>query len=168
MYTIKSLDTIMDIVSYTVSAMRESAYIDSEIDDYIEKVSSENNYFIIQISKEIINDCNSIESYDSSGHFEDTWQDSYYSSLLDDDLDDTYEDDKVHFYNEEDTWRDSYYSSLWDDFDNTYTDNKVKLYDDEDVYEGFNSCGGRCDDSEQELKDYYNPEIHSKFEDDDF
>jgi len=139
MYTIKDLTTIMDIVSYTVSAMRESAYIDSDIDDYIDKISSENNYSIIQISKEILNDCNSIENYDSSDYFEDTWRDSYYSSLWDDSIEDTFTNNKAHFYD-----------------------------DNEDVYEGFNSCGGRCDDSEWELKGYYNPEIHSKFEDDDF
>lgn len=137
MYTLNNLDSILDIVSYTVSAMKESDYSETDIDEYINNVVLTNNYDIIQMSKEIISDCNSL--------------------VKEHDFNDLNSDNDISWF--EDTWRDSYYSSLWDDDSYDYPNQyKYKLNNDSEFYEGFDSCG-YVDDEDFKVGGYHNPDI---------
>ena len=133
MYSINDIENIFDLVAYTASAMKEVGYSDGEINDYLEStIKSNNNFNTVLLSKDRLNDCNLLSNKIDPNYnwFEDTWRDSYYSSLWDDDG--RYDED----VNEYLTSRNSH--NIWDD------DNAVE------AYEGFNSCTNHywdCNDS---------------------
>lgn len=133
MYSINDIENVFDLVAYTVSAMKEVGYSDGEINDYLEStIKSNNNFNIVLLSKDRLNDCNLLfNKVDPTYNwFEDTWRDNYYSSLWDDDG--RYDEDVNDYL----ASRNSY--NIWDD------DNAVE------AYEGFDSCANRywdCNDS---------------------
>lgn len=136
MYSIHGLNTVFDVMAYTVKAMRESGYMPGEIEDYIYDAVKDNcNYNLIEISKDQLSECNKL----SKNSFDDDW------------------------FN--DSWRDSYYASYWDDDGERYNedddDKDIRNYligdSDEEAYEGFSSCNNHVWDctSSDDKEDYY-------------
>lgn len=158
MYSIQGLETVFDVMAYTVTAMKESGFMPGEIEDYLHTALSESyNLHIINISKEQLAECNKLCNH-NKWNYEDTWQDRYYSSIW---------DDNGHYCNEYDNQDSCSYDSfdylmgeskqynIWDD-DNVFNDLK-----DEEAYEGFNTCKNyQWDCSDDDCKvgsefDYY-------------
>lgn len=144
MYSIKGIDSIFDLMAYTINAMRESGMDEIDVDDYIHASLKESNYNIIEISKGYLGECNSkTKNSCDDDWFEDTWRDHYYSSLYEDE-----DDCEIEFEPEA--------GSYWD----------RENGEDEEAYEGFSSCDSHFwdsssydDDSAWELKgskDYLN------------
>jgi len=157
MYSINGLQTVFDVLAYTVSAMKESGYVQGEIEDYIYDAVKDNcNLICIEVSKEKLEDCNNV-CRQVNGHscnndwFEDTWRDHYYSSLWDDDG----RYNKSSFDDDEDTYdflTGKEKSHMWDD-DNVIDDIESK---DEEAYEGFSSCKNYLwDCTDDKMLDYY-------------
>lgn len=160
MYSIKGMQTVFDVMAYTVSAMKQSGVMPGEIEDYIADAVKGCNLHIIQASKDRIEDCNELlraKEPDAADWFEDTWREHYYSSLWDDDGErykcDEDDEDVCSYL----TGRHRKY--YWDD-DNVIDDIKS----DEEAYEGFDSCknyywnsndDNEYDDSNWELKGHH-------------
>ena len=150
MYSIQGLESVFDIMVYTASALKEVGYSESEIEDYISSALSEDhNLGIIKVSKEWLDECNNICSYNK----EDTWRDHYYSQLCDGRNEDDYLDDY----------------SIKDYFNNMRSEYEVES--DEEAYEGFSSCknyywSGLKEDNDlgdYTIKDYFN-NMRSEYE----
>lgn len=138
MYSIQGLETVFDVMAYTVTAMKESGFMPGEIEDYLHTALSENyNLHIINTSKEQLAECNKLCKSNNKWDYEDTWRDHYYSSMWDDDgrYCDEYDDQDSYSYDSFDylTGK-SKQHNIWDD-DNVFNDLK-----DEEAYEGFNTC----------------------------
>ena len=52
MYSIIGLETVFDVMAYTVKAMDDSGFMPGEIEDYITEAIKDNNFNLIEISKE--------------------------------------------------------------------------------------------------------------------
>ena len=165
LYSIDGIENIFDLMAYTVAAMREVGYGDCDVDDYIEEAIKSNSYDLIELSKEKLNDCNTLANEVNPGHddwFEDTWRDHYYSSLWDDDgrysKDD--DEDEVDTYDYLTGGKKTH--NIWDD-DNVIDD--IETDDEKEAYEGFSSCKNHYwdssedddyeDDSNWKIKGYY-------------
>ena len=140
MYSLKGLESIFDVLVYTSKAMEESGFSKEEIDQYICEILPENNYAILEISSDYLNQCNSIHNSLHNNSFEDTWRDSYYASLMNDyDLEDNSEADL-----DSDVY--SYLTSK----------NEVWFDDpDEEAYEGFSSCKNTYWNNRDDETDYW-------------
>jgi hypothetical protein len=127
MYSIKGIDSIFDLMAYTIDAMHEAGIEEIDVDDYISSSLKENNYNIVELSKDYLEECNSKSNKrfeDNDDWFEDTWRDHYYSSLYEDE-----DDCEIEFEPE--------VGSYWD----------RENGEDEEAYEGFESCDKRYWDS---------------------
>ena len=115
MYSIQGIETVFDVMAYTTSALRESGYSDSEIKEYISSALELScNLDIIELSKEWIEECNSLHAdVESTNSYDDTWGDNYYSQFWDDDGERYKSDDYTYDSDEE---------------------------SDEEAYEGFYTC----------------------------
>lgn len=151
MYSIQGLENVFDVMVYTASALKEVGYSESEIEDYISSALSEDhNLGIIRVSKEWLDECNSICSANK-----DTWRDHYYSQLWDDKDDDN--GDYIDGY----TIR-NYYDNMRSEYE---------LKSDEEAYEGFSSCTNYYWSSSEDdddlcgytVKDYYD-NMRSEYE----
>ena len=102
-----------DVIAYTVSAMRETGFNQSDIDDYLIDATSTHNSHLVDVSIEVIDKCNNrINAYN-----DDSLNDKYFDYL----------DSNCKYYWEEE--EDSYEG---------FSDNYNKEYDnDDDEYEGF-------------------------------
>lgn len=102
-----------DVIAYTVSAMRETGFNQSDIDDYLIDATSKHNSHLVDVSIEFIDKCNSrIDAYN-----DDSLNDEYFDYL---------ESNRKYYWEEEE---DSYEG---------FSDNYNKEYDnDDDEYEGF-------------------------------
>ena len=157
LYSIDGIENVLDLMAYTVSAMKEVGYGDCDVDDYIEEaVKSNNSYDAIVLSKEKINDCNillnEVRPSNNNDWFEDTWSNNYCSSFWDDD---------------------GRYSKDDEDEIDTYdymtgckkTNNDIETDDEAEAYEGFSSCNNHYwdsseddeydDDSNLNIRNYY-------------
>lgn len=143
MYNIDGLDSVLDVMAYTVKAMKEVGYDSTDIDDYIVDAIKQSNYRLLAISADKLEECNSLLR-------------KPYAK----DLDYTYNWD-----DEEDTWRNSYYSSLWDDdgrydddflngykywHDGNVVDDVQTLDEEKEAYEGFSTCKNYYWDSSED------------------
>lgn len=115
-------DNSFDVVCYTLSAMRETGYSNDEMDEYLERVVSGNNYFLIKESSKTLKDCN--ELYDSligaDEWFDNTW-DQYYYTIDDED-------------------EGEYCDNLWGRKERNIWEDDNAVDDVEDAYEGFDCC----------------------------
>lgn len=102
-----------DVIAYTVSAMRETGFNQSDIDDYLIDATSTHNSHLVDVSIEVIDKCNNrINAYN-----DDSLNDKYFDYL---------ESNRKYYWEEEE---DSYEG---------FSDNYNKEYDnDDDEYEGF-------------------------------
>jgi hypothetical protein len=148
MYSIQGLENVFDVMVYTASALKEVGYSESEIEDYISSaLREEHNLGIIKVSKEWLEECNNICSYNK-----DTWRDHYYSQLW--------------HCKDEDDYLDDY--SIKDYYDNMRSEYEVGS--DEEAYEGFSSCSNYYWNSSEDddlcgytIKDYYD-NMRSEYE----
>ena len=159
MYSIIGLETVFDVMAYTVKAMDDSGFMPGEIEDYITEAIKDNNFNLIEISKDYLEKCNEVVSANNHCEFEDTWRDHYYSSLWGDDLDsdcNQWDDDGRYDFVSNNNHRHYY----WED------DNVIDGIDsDKEAYEGFSSCKNHYwdsseeddyeDDSNWKIKGYY-------------
>ncbi len=168
-YSINGISSVFDLMAYTIAAMKEVGYGECDIDDYIDESVKTNNLAIIELSKEKLDDCNTVANQVSPNNnewFEDTWRDHYYSSLWDDDG--RYD----HKFEDEDDELDTYdyltgkkKHHIWDD-DNVVDD--VESADEKEAYEGFSSCKNHYWDSSEDddldnpfaIHDYYDEMKH--------
>lgn len=149
MYSINNLETVFDVMAYTTSALRESGYSDSEIEDYVSSALELScNFDIIELSKEWIEECNNLHAdVEPTNSSDDTWRDSYYSQFWDDDGERYEADDYTYDYltgmrRKKESW----------EYDNAVDD----VESDEEAYEGFSTCKNyRWDSSTDEDDDDY-------------
>ena len=153
LYSIDGIENILDLMVYTVSAMKEVGYGDCDVDDYIEEAIKSNNYDIIILSKEKLNDCNILSNEVRSNNdlFEDTWCNHYCSSFWDDD----------GRYNRDDEDE----IDTYDYMTGCKKTNNDNMTDDEaEAYEGFSSCNNHYwdsseddyeDESDLKIRNYY-------------
>ena len=160
LYNIDGIENIFDVIAYTVSSMKEVGYGDCDVDDYIEEAVKSNNYDIIALSKEKLNDCNILTNEVSSCHndwFEDTWCNNYCSSFWDDDGRYSKDDeDKIDSYD--------YITGCKKTSDDNVIDD-IETDDETEAYEGFSSCNNHYwnsseddeydDDSNLNIRNYY-------------
>jgi len=134
MYSIQGLETVFDVMAYTVTAMKESGFTPGEIEDYLHTALSENyNLHIINVSNEQLTECNKLYNHNKWNYEDaDAWRDHCYSSMWDDDgryCNKHDEQDSFDYLTEE-----SRQHNIWDD-NNVFNDLK-----NEEAYEGFNTC----------------------------
>ena len=157
LYSIDGIENILDLMAYTVSAMKEVGYGNCDVDDYIEEAIKSNSYDMIALSKEKLNDCN-ILSNEVNHHndwFEDTWCNHYCSSFWDDDGRYNRDDeDEIDTYD--------YMTGCKKTSDNNVI-NDIET-DESEAYEGFSSCNNHYwdsseddyeDDSDLKIRNYY-------------
>lgn len=156
LYSIDGIENILDLMAYTVSAMKEVGYGDCDVDDYIEEAVKSNSYDAIVLSKEKINDCNilsnEVRTCNNNDWFEDTWHNHYCSSFWDDDGRYSKDDeDEIDSYD--------YITGR------IKTDNDIET-DDAEAYEGFSSCNNHYWDSseEDEYEDDSDPKIRNYYD----
>ena len=157
LYSIDGIENILDLMAYTVSAMKEVGYGDCDVDDYIEEAIKSNSYDTIILSKEKLNDCNilSNEVRSHNDWFEDTWCNHYCSSFWDDDGRYNRDDeDEIDTYD--------YMTGCKKTSDNNVI-NDIET-DEAEAYEGFSSCNNHYwdsseddyeDDSDLKIRNYY-------------
>lgn len=164
MYSIQGLDTVFDVMAYTVAAMKQSGFMPGEIEDYIYDAVKDNcNLICIEVSKEHLEECNKsfeVEIEPERDWFEDTWRDHYYSSLWDDDGE-RYSKSKWDDDDDDYLTGNKKSHNIWDD-DNVFNDLKD---DDEEAYEGFSSCKNhRWDCTVDDDDDFDDWKLRSKFD----
>lgn len=146
MYNIEAqeFDNTFDVMLYTISAMKEAGYENSEIDDYIAEAIRGNNYDLVVLSSDKISECNDVLRSNRDTDFEDSWRDYYYNSEdsydWDDDFDLSLHSNRRHYY-----WEDDLVDDRVDEYEgfscdkpwnSTYEDDE-----DDDAYEGYSTCG---------------------------
>lgn len=156
LYSINGIENILDLMAYTISAMKEVGYGDCDVDDYIEEAIKSNSYDTIVLSKEKLNDCNTLTNEvrpsNNNDWFEDTWCNHYCSSFWDDDGRYSKNDeDEIDSYD--------YITGCKKTSDDIETD------DETEAYEGFSSCNNHYwdsseddydeDDSDLKIRNYY-------------
>lgn len=160
LYSIDGIENILDLIAYTVSAMREVGYGDCDVDDYIEEAIKSNSYDTIILSKEKLNDCNLLTNEVSSYHndwFEDTWCNHYCSSFWDDDGRYSKDDeDEIDSYDYITGCKKTSDDNVIDDIET----------DEVEAYEGFSSCNNHYWDSseEDEYEDDSDPKIRNYYD----
>lgn len=160
LYSIDGIENVLDLIAYTVSAMKEVGYGDCDVDDYIEEAVKSNNYDIIILSKEKLNDCNILTNEVSSCHndwFEDTWCNNYCSSFWDDDGRYSKDDeDEIDSYDYITGCKKTSDDNVIDDIET----------DEVEAYEGFSSCNNHYWDSseEDEYEDDSDPKIRNYYD----
>lgn len=155
MYSIRGLETVFDVMAYTVRAMDKSGLMPGDIEDYIAEAVKDSNFHIIEVSKDRLEMCNELlhDSQSNEDWFEDTWRDHYYSSLWNDsdsiDCHNRWDDDGRYDEIKDECWCDeddedirNYFvgnskHDYWDD-DNVIDD--VESIGEKEAYEGFSSC----------------------------
>ena len=123
--TTQQFNNTLDVLSYTVSAMKECGYSSSEIEDYIAEAISSNNYNLINISIDELNKCNKVcRKIDNIQLENDYWKEYYYCNNEDDldSYDDYYYERPYH---------------IWEK-DNAVDD--IETEDELEAYEGFDCC----------------------------
>ena len=144
LYSIDGIENILDLIAYTVSAMKEVGYGDCDVDDYIEEAIKSNSYDTIILSKEKLNDCNILSNEvrpSNNDLFEDTWCNHYCSSFWDDDGRYSKDDeDEIDSYD--------YITGCKKTSDNNVIDDIET--DEAEAYEGFSSCNNHYWDSSEE------------------
>lgn len=154
LYSIDGIENVLDLMAYTVYAMKEVGYGDCDVDDYIEEAIKSNSYDMIVLSKEKLNDCNILSNEVipcNNDWFEDTLCNHYCSSFWDDDGRYNRDDeDEIDAYD--------YMAGC------KKTNNDVETADEAEAYEGFSSCNNHYwnsseddyeDDSGLKIKNYY-------------
>ena len=131
-YSINGISSVFDLMAYTIAAMKEVGYGECDIDDYIDESVKTNNLAIIELSKEKLDDCNTVANQVSPNNnewFEDTWRDHYYSSLCADEKEayEGFSSCKNHYWDssEDDDLDDpfaihDYYDEMKHEFDPSY------------------------------------------------
>lgn len=118
MYGTKDFKTIFDLIKFTVDTMRNSGYNEDEVEAYLSGAVKENNYNAIALSEEYLEEC----SHLCNNYTEDSWRDSYYSSIYNSDLklngdEEFYEGfSNLDIIADDDCWDLNYSSALNDDF----------------------------------------------------
>jgi hypothetical protein len=148
-YTVNEIENIFDLIVYTVSAMKKCGCEECDINDYIsDSLKEKYNYNIVELSKEYLEECNTLPSKSKDQWFEDTWRDHYYASMWDDD---GRYDNADGINDEVDTYDYLTGNSLWN---NTNTVDSIEdINDDEEAYEGFDSCKNHYWDSFDDCND---------------
>lgn len=130
MYSIQGLENVFDVMAYTISALRDSGFSESDIESYISDAFKDgNNLGVITVSKEWLNECNKMHS----SELRDSELEDYYTSFWDTSDEDSYEEDEEDSY---DYLMRSQKKEAWE-YDNAIDDLEP---DEEEVYEGFSSC----------------------------
>lgn len=110
---------VFDVLTYTIAAMRESGFEQSDIDDYLIDATSTHNSHLVDVSIDFISQCNNrIHAYDNDVE----------------DIDDI-EYTPCKYYWEDDEDEDEYEYEGFSD--KTYYARMMDYDDDEDEYEGF-------------------------------
>lgn len=125
MYNLKSqqFEYALDVLIYTVNAMKECDYSSNEIEDYLYDATSDGNYHLVNSSLDTLNECNKVYRKLDDINDNDYWKEYYYCNDLDDDIDCCdYEGHPFH---------------IWE-VDNVVDD--VETEDELEAYEGFNCC----------------------------
>ena len=173
MYSIRGLETVFDVMAYTVKAMNKSGLMPCDIEDYIAEAVKDNDLHIIETSKDRLELCNELlhDSRTNKDWYEDSWRDHYYSSLWNNsnsDYHNCWDDDGRYDEDDEDIRSYLTYNNhdYWDD-DNVIDD--VESIEENEAYEGFSSCKNHywdCTDdddyfdkmlSEDDLEPSYDP-----------
>lgn len=159
LYNIDDIENVFDLIVYTIKSMKEVGYNETDIDDYIEESIKNNNYYIVELSKERLNDCNilarDINECSNDDWFEDTWRDHYYASMWDDDG--RYNDDEDLY--DCVTRKDK--KNICDD-DNVIDD--VETEDEKEAYEGFSSCKNHYWDSSEDGEEEFSNHINDYYD----
>jgi len=153
MYSTKGIETVFDLMAYTVKAMKESGYRICDIEDYVSDAIKDNSFNTVVVSKDRLEGCNEILNTNlkhSDEWFDNTWRDSYYASLWDDTDFDPYTDNP-NKYKYIDNRRRYYWEDEDTDFKFSWEDNE----DEREAYEGFSSCKNHYWDCTEE--DSYDP-----------
>ena len=122
MYTLaEGFENTFDVMAYTVSAMKETGFVDEDIETYITEAIASDNYHLINTSIKWLDECNkAIQIYKDSNY--NLYDATNYESL-------------DNIYNSEDT--DNYEGFS----DTQYCNWDADFFDDEkDAYEGFSDC----------------------------
>ena len=145
MYSIIGLETVFDVMAYTVKAMDDSGFMPGEIEDYITEAIKDNNFNLIEISKEYLEKCNEVVSANSHCEFEDTWRDHYYSSLWEDDL-----DSNCNQWDDDGRYDDDFLNGNkhWDN--GNIIDDVQTVEEEKEAYEGFSTCKNYYWDSSED------------------
>jgi len=126
MYSLKAkeFDNVFDVLVYTVNAMKECGYSSGEIDDYLADAVSSNNYNLINVSIDELNECNKV-CKPTNKYYEDSWRDYYYRDdcAYEGFNDDSYQNQNRHYLEDDDI--EAYegfdccknYTYLWNDPD---------------------------------------------------
>lgn len=137
MYNLKAqqFDNTFDVMVYTMTSMKECGYSAGEIDDYIADAISSHNAHLIDVSLDVLDECNKVFQPDDKV-YTDTWRDFYYKDdcSYSDSLEDE-EDDCFYF----DSFSDKP-KHFWED-DNVLDD--IESSDEFEAYEGFDCCKNR-------------------------
>ena len=152
LYSIDGIENILDLIAYTVSAMKEVGYSNCDVDDYIEEAIKSNNYDIIILSKEKLNDCDILTNDGRYNRDDEDEIDTYdYMTGCKKTNNDNMIDDEVEAYegfsscnnhywdSSEDDYEDesdlkirNYYNSMREEFDPSYDEHCVPWYDEND------------------------------------
>lgn len=153
------LETIFDLVKYTVTAMKEVGFDSGEIEEYLTNATSGHNCNLIDVSAEQLESCNRIIKSIDDTEDEYSWRDSYYSSRWYKENDSYFDDDDDDEWNMKDDEED-----LYEGFEDSGRPHKYywedDLEDSDEAYEGFDSCKNKVycsddnDESEELLEDY--------------
>lgn len=153
MYSIEGLNSVIDVMAYTVKAMKEVGYDCTDIDDYIEDAIKQSKFRCLVISQSKLEECNTLANkidytdYHYDWDDDDPWKNQYYSSLWDDDG--RYDDDFLNG------------NKHWDN--GNIIDDVQTVEEEKEAYEGFSTCKNYywdsseeddVDNSDKEIKDY--------------
>ena len=158
LYSVDGIENVLDLIAYTVSAMKEVGYGDCDVDDYIEEAVKNNSYDVIVLSKEKLNDCNILSNEVkpcNNDLFEDTFCNHYCSSFWDDDGRYSKDDeDEIDSYDYITGCKKTSDDNVIDDIET----------DEVEAYEGFSSCNNHYwdssdddydDESDLNIRNYY-------------
>ena len=123
--TAQQFNNTLDVLSYTVSAMKECGYSSSEIEDYIAEAISSNNYNLINISIEELNECNKVCRKIDDIQLENNYWKEYYYCNNEDDLD---------------SYDDCCYERPYHIWENDNAVDDIETEDELEAYEGFDCC----------------------------
>ena len=142
MYNIANkFDNAIDVLAYTLSAMKDSGFMPADIDDFLNNAIGKGNFNLLIKSKEMIEECNKVVKLNTPT-YSNNWRDYYYGKGEDELLgyfDDEYEDDNdvipVDCCQFELAPNESY-------------------VDDDEAYEGFDSCTNHFYNAYEDDEDY--------------
>lgn len=128
MYSISGkFDNAIDLLAYTISAMLDSGFMQSDIDEFLLNAIGKGNFNLLSKSVEAIEECNKV----IKDSIPNNWRDSYYSKSDEERL--------IGYFDDEDNYCDC-------DYELEFTPESSYM-DEEEAYEGFDSCSNH----------FYNP-----------